>query len=146
MGEIFYLESMVETTLIGIIGIMVWSRFIELLVIRVISDCLFILILYWMFVDQEQAYLIRKGKDQVLRVPSLFRGRWWLWLYDCVMHVCLASLWYMYVCRCCIIDHTWCKWGYMIVECHWIMARFVWLWECTCVCDCGLLNGSVATF
>ena len=39
--------------------------FIELLVIRVISDCLLIPVLYWLFVDQEQAEWIRKGKDQV---------------------------------------------------------------------------------
>ena len=39
--------------------------FIELLVIRVISDCLLITVLLWLFVDQEQAKRIRKGKDQV---------------------------------------------------------------------------------
>jgi len=38
---------------------------VGLLAIWVISDCLLIHVLYWLFVDQEQAERIQKGKDQV---------------------------------------------------------------------------------
>ena len=53
---------------------------------------------------------VERKWSSFLKVSILFQGRCWLWFYDCVMYVCLASLWYMYVCECCIIDHTCCKW------------------------------------
>ena len=65
MREGFDLDSMVNSPILD-----TWDHgydlgFIELLAIRVISDCLLIPVLYWLFVDQEQAEKIWKGKDQV---------------------------------------------------------------------------------
>lgn len=67
MEKGFVLEIMVKKAIIWVWGSLVWSRVDSWLLIWVISDGLLISILWWVFVDQEQADEIEKYNDQILK-------------------------------------------------------------------------------
>ena len=66
-----------------------------------------------------------------LRVSSLFRGRWWLWFYDCVMYVCSY-----FIIRHCMYVNIALSITLIVNENRWMMDvlnhnLIVWLWEWT---------------
>ena len=81
----------------------------------------------------------RKRSIMFLRISSLFRDRWWLWLYVCVLY---AWSWFNR-----ILAYVWRLWMFITFVVNEIYELYVtWThdlnvlsWWCPCDCDYGVM-------